>query len=256
MFKRRYALALAAAVLAAVLVESSAFAQEPVALISSKDPLSAWKFNNGAEFPGATGELVVDAEAKRAGKPSLKLVGDFTKGGGYVEAGRKIEGIDIRELSMWVRSPGADRLTLRINDASGQTHQINLVLKQADDWQKIVLPLEAFFARRGEADAVTGIAKYESWGGAKDGAWHGPATAIYLLLGNPRDGKVHTLWLSDIAILPKPAEVPGAEIATTIRLDEILEGRTTGSSPAARSSPAPRARCPSSPTSRPPDIRA
>ena len=107
MFKRRYAHALAAAVLAAVLVESLAAAQDPVPLISSKDPLAAWKFNNGAEFPGATGELVVDAEAKREGRPSLKLVGDFTKGGGYVEAGRKIEGVDIRELSMWVRNPGA-----------------------------------------------------------------------------------------------------------------------------------------------------
>ena len=118
-----------------------------------------------------------------------RLVGDFTKGGGYVQAGRKIDNVDIRELSMWVRNPDAERFTLRLNDASGQTHQIVIKTEPDADWQQIVLPLERFFARRGEADAVTSIAKYESWGGAKDGQWHGPATAIYLLLTNPRDNR-------------------------------------------------------------------
>jgi len=47
--------------------------------------------------------------------------------------------------------------------------------------------------RRGEADAVTNIAKYESWGGAKDGAWHGPATAIYLLVSTAAKTKSHAL---------------------------------------------------------------
>ena len=115
----------------------------------------------------------MDAEAKREGVASLKLVGDFTKGGLYVEAGRKIDGVDIRELSMWVRSPDGDRFTLRLSDATGQTHQIAMKMEPTPDWQRVVLPLERFFARRGQADAVTNIAKYESWGGAKDGKWHG-----------------------------------------------------------------------------------
>ncbi|HLQ45885.1 MAG TPA: hypothetical protein VK137_14195, partial [Planctomycetaceae bacterium] len=224
---RCYDIVLVAATIAVVLLAPHARAQELVPLLNPKDASDGWAFNNGAEFPGATGTLTVDADAKHEGRGSLKLVGDFSKGGGYVQAGRKIDNVDIRELSLWVRNPDAERFTLRINDASGQTHQIVIKTERNADWQHIVLPLERFFARRGEADAVTSIAKYESWGGAKDGQWHGPATAIYLLLTNPRDNrenKTHTLWLNDVSILPRPAEVPGAEIKTSFVLDEILEG--------------------------------
>lgn len=198
----------AAVVLCAVLFHTTLPAEETVPLIESKDPASGWSFNNGAEFPGATGSLTADADAARDGHESLKLVGDFTKGGMYVQAGKRIAGhgagVDIRELSMWVRSPNSDGFTLRINDASGQTHQIKIKMESGPDWQHIVLPLERFFAHRGEADAVTTISKYESWGGAKDGAWHGPATAIYLLLGTGGKKIQTTMWLNDIEILPKP----------------------------------------------------
>ena len=65
---------------------------------------------------------------KREGRASLKLVGDFTKGGDYVQAGRKIDNVDIRELSMWVRNPDADRLHAAPQrrqrpDASDRLHQ-------------------------------------------------------------------------------------------------------------------------------------
>jgi hypothetical protein len=215
------------ACIAFALLTHRARAQEPVQLIDVKAASTGWSFNNGQEFPGATGSLTADSDASRNGHPSLKLVGDFSKGGGYVQAGRKIDNVDIRELSLWVRSPDAERFTLRLGDASGQTHQIVIKTERQDGWQQVVLPLEKFFARRGEADAVTNIAKYESWGGAKDGQWHGPATAIYLLLSNPRDdreNKVYSLWLNEVSILPKPREIPGAEIKTTLALDEILEG--------------------------------
>ena len=38
------------------------FAQDAVPLISPNDPSAGWKFNNGREFPGATGSLTVDSE--------------------------------------------------------------------------------------------------------------------------------------------------------------------------------------------------
>ena len=196
--------------LLAVLFCARIFAQESVPLISPGDPAVAWKFNNGQEFPGATGSLTVDAEAKREGRASLKLSGDFTKGGNYVEAGRAIDGVDIRELSMWVRSAELEQFTVRINDASGQTHQIGIKSERGPEWRRVVLPLERFFANRGQADAVTNISKYESWGGAKDGAWHGPATAIYILIGKTAEKKQVDLWLSDMSIVPRP-KVPGAE---------------------------------------------
>src|SRR4051794_1552462 len=124
-------------------------AQQTISLI---EPTKAWTFSNGAEFPGATGGLTLDPQTTRAGQASLKLLGDFTKGGNYVQAGRKIDSVDIRELSLWVKSPDAERFTLRLNDASGQTHQIVVKMEAQPDWQHIMLPLERFFARRGQAD--------------------------------------------------------------------------------------------------------
>lgn len=207
-------------------VAGPAEAQESVELISGASPLKAWSFYNGAEFKGATGSLTIDDEASRSTGKTLKLVGDFSKGGAYVQAGRKFDDVDVRELSFRVRNPGADRLTLRLGDASGQTHQIVVRTDASDDWQQITLPLERFFARRGEADAVTTIAKYESWGGAKDGKWHGPAKAIYFLLSKRPDlPPVRTLWLADVTITPKPLPVAGAEQRTVVALDEIVDGR-------------------------------
>jgi hypothetical protein len=193
-------------------------AQDVVPLITNGNE---WRFNNGQEFPGATGALTLDEETARDGKPSLKLEGDFTGGGGYVEAGRDIPDVDIRNLSLWVKNPNSDHFTMRLNDASGQTHQINLKTEQSTDWQLIDLPLERFFARRGQADAVTSIAKYESWGGAKDGNWHGPAKAIYLLLGNEGANKVRTLWLNDVTITP-PLQ-PVSEMKSLISIGDHAE---------------------------------
>ncbi|MFT5105255.1 MAG: hypothetical protein ACI9UA_000874 [Pseudoalteromonas tetraodonis] len=205
--------------LIALSLASQLHAQDSIPLIKAKDSEKVWSFNNGAEFPGATGSLESIPDAGKNGTASLKLVGDFTGGGGYVQAGRNIPDVDIRELSMWVKCPGIEKFTLRLNDSSGQTHQINLKAEKSADWQRIDLPLERFFARRGQADAVTSIAKYESWGGAKDGNWHGPAKAIYLLLGNEGTNQVRTLWLSDVTIVSKPK--PVAEIKSSVPIGAL-----------------------------------
>ena len=215
---------LAALLTTVSLASSSARGEDAVPLIAAKDPVAGWKFDNGREFPGATGSLTADPDAKRDGRASLKLVGDFTKGGGYVQAGRAIDKVDIRELSMWVRSPDTDRFTLRLTDGSGQTHQLSIKTEMGKDWQRIALPLEQFFARRGQADAITSVAKYESWGGAKDGKWHGPATGLYILVTNGGSNAVRTLWLNDLSILPPPVAVAGADVVETVRLDEVADG--------------------------------
>ncbi len=156
----------ASAFLAILLLGPAAVAQPMVSLMT---PTGAWSFDNGSEFPGATGGLTVEARTGRDGKDSLKLVGNFSRGGNYVQAGRAIGNVDVRELSMWVRTPDVDRFTIRLNDASGQTHQIDIKIEARADWQRIDFPLERFFARRGQSDAVTVVAKYESWGGARTG---------------------------------------------------------------------------------------
>ncbi len=177
-------------------------AQQPISILDIADTPSKWRFNNGAEFPGATGSLGPDAATPYEGHPSLKLAADFTKGGNYVDMGRKLDGLDIRSLSLRLKLPGRDFFTLRINDATNQTHQIRIKMSKSNDWQEVVLPLEKFFAERGKAGSVTTVANYESWGGAKDGNWHGPATGIYFILGKSEDLKTPTAWLGDILITP------------------------------------------------------
>ena len=50
---------------------------------------------------------------------------------------------------MWVLSPNQEQFTVRINDTSGQTHQIGIKTERGPDWKRVVLPLERFFANRG-----------------------------------------------------------------------------------------------------------
>ena len=188
-----------------------------------------WTFDNGREFPGATGKLSVDAAAKHNGKDSLRLDGDFTKGGNYVQAAGPLPGEDIRELSFWLRSPGIDTLTLRIVEAAGQCHQINLKIQPTDEWQQVVFPLERFFAKRGTPDAVPIVAKYEFWGGAKDGKWHGPGKTLVVLTGPSGDKKVRTIWLNEVKAVVGPAAPAAAsagDVKTLVKLDEVAEGRT------------------------------
>lgn len=185
----------------------TAKAQDYLPLIPPGDLSSGWSFNNGQEFGGgAKGGLAPDTSVTREGKPSLRLNGDFSKAGMYVEAGKKFSGTDLAGVSMWVKNPGADRFTMRLIDGSGQVHQLALVTDTSDDWQKIEFPIEEFFAKRGQSDAIPGVAKYESWGGAKDGKWHQPAKAIYLLLGKTDKQLVRTLWLNEVNLLPRPPE--------------------------------------------------
>ena len=64
-----------------------------------------WTFNNGQEFPGATGKLSVDPAEMQDGKASLKLEGDFTKGGNYVSAEVKLDDAEVSELSFLLKCP-------------------------------------------------------------------------------------------------------------------------------------------------------
>jgi len=186
---------------------ATAMAQDPVPLLTQEDPKTGWTFNNGQEFGGgAQGGLEADPSAMREGKPSLRLSGDFSKAGLYVQAGKQFPKTEIAGISMWVKNPGSDRFTMRLIDGSGQCHQLALVTNSSDDWQKIDFPIEEFFAKRGQSDAIPGVAKYESWGGAKDGKWHQPATAIYLLLGKGDKLLKRDLWLSDVNLIPQPPE--------------------------------------------------
>lgn len=178
-----------------------------VSLLEPRKPLLGWTFGLGQEFKGAKGGAdKVDV----GGRPALHLRGDFTEGGKYVHATRNApRGIDPDRISMSVRSPGAERVTLRVIDQSGQCHQFRIRLTPSERPQTVDFPLRAFMLDKTNADAARMLAgRYEYWGGKKDGQWHGPAKSVSVVLSPTRpDEKVVELWVDRFELIPRPETV-------------------------------------------------
>ena len=153
-----------------LLLSSFAAAQDAVPLLTGTEEAYGWVFNNGAEFPGAVGILRIDP----ADRNSLRLEGDFSKGGNYVSATRNLGNVDVTDISFDLKAADTDRLTMRVGDASGQCHQIVLKIGKNANWQTIRFPLASFLADKGNSSAAEMVARYENWGGSQDGMWHGP----------------------------------------------------------------------------------
>ncbi len=199
---------------------SLAFA-EVVPLLRDAESAEAWRSYNGQEFPGAVVTVGLDPEVKHNNLPSLRIHGDFTKGGNYVEASVPI-GADVTTLSFWIRYPDAEQVTTRLIDSTGQCHQINIRIDRSDDWQHVAFPVADFFAKRGRTDAVQGVLKYEYWGGAKDGKWHAPAKSFHILTGPTQSEKVRSIWLSDVQVATQQAA--NASVPVTLPLEPVAEG--------------------------------
>ncbi|HOM27603.1 MAG TPA: hypothetical protein PKV21_08900, partial [bacterium] len=67
------------------------FSAEKIDLFEKDKELYGWKIGLGLEFKGAKGQLIIDDNVKYNGKPSLKLTGDFTEGGKYVEVSKNLD---------------------------------------------------------------------------------------------------------------------------------------------------------------------
>jgi hypothetical protein len=132
---------------------------------------TGWRFNNGPEFPGASGELLVrkDLQAPRGSTGDLlALLGDFSQGGSYVAAYQRCsDNCFAAALGLSVKT-GADRMAWRLRDSDGQTHQhfVDLI-GNPQIWQRLVLP-------------VAGSEKHH-WGGANDGKLRLPLREIALV---------------------------------------------------------------------------
>jgi len=215
-------------------IVQSAMADPPAATgeVRLIDPSHAgkdWLFDNGREFPGANGGLTVEPQGGHDGGPALVLRGDFTKGGGYVQAGRKLRAVHLHSLSVWVKYPGAEQLTLRLIDEAETCHQLRLRLKPSDSWQRLRFPAAEFFATMGGHRAADMVVNYEHWGKTKAAGWQGRLTAIYCLLGK-NTGPTPTLKISDLVVTLGQASGPSAAAASagplvfrTIALDEVLQ---------------------------------
>lgn len=207
--------------LLAVAMVASALAAE-IPLVDKDQPNGGWNFDNGREFKGATGSLTLDAAGGRDGGPALCLKGDFTQGGNYVDAGRRVDNLALDSLSFWLKSPGRTEVTLRLIDAGGTCHQVKLKVKNQDDWQLIQFPAASFFSSAEGGKAGPMVAKYEHWGKDKTGQWQGPLKGIHFILGKTPADLTPALWLSQVTVVgdnPKPLPM----LRQTIALDEVLQ---------------------------------
>ncbi|MEX0774546.1 MAG: sugar-binding protein [Phycisphaeraceae bacterium] len=200
-------------------------AAEPVKLIEPDRENGGWELGNGPEFPGAKGGLSLDPTVKHDQAVSVKLQGDFSGGGNYVQAGRTVPDVTPSVLSFWLRYPGAEQLTVRLIDSGGTCHQLPLKIANTDQWQQVQFPVADFFKHMGTPGAVAGVTRYEKWGGPRNAGWTPPLKAIYILMGKGQvAGKAGALWLADMQIVPvsESGQIQVA-LAQTIALDELLQ---------------------------------
>ena len=125
-------------------------------------PLSgAWRFSNGAEFPGAEGAM----ETLPSGVQKASF--DFSKGGNYVGLYLDLnQPAPLKAVVFRLNKPAEGTLTLRATDATGQDFQ-KQVDTAGEGWQSVTVMLDNWAA---------------SWGGANDGVFHPPVRTIGFLI--------------------------------------------------------------------------
>ena len=149
-----------------------------------------WRLGLGTEFRGAAGSVERKPLPADHGNHSVVLTGDFSAGGKYVELFKEFDPVvDVNRVSFRVRTANVRAVGLRLTDSTGQIHQHSFHVDPGLDWKRIV---------------VTQFADGMYWGGANDGAWHGPAKAMSLLLAKDSVGDAHanrgSIWVDDIEI--------------------------------------------------------
>ncbi|MFZ4779341.1 MAG: hypothetical protein ACOYM3_28605, partial [Terrimicrobiaceae bacterium] len=166
------------------------FAEDETASIGGfEKDRQGWEYNGGWEFKGAAGNIAIDRETKKSGEASLKLHGDFSKGGSYVAAVKKLS-MEIKSLSFSVRTSGADGFDMRIKDKSGQVFQYKMPLAANEEWQAVT---------KDDFEKADG-----SWGGKNDKKFHPPATEIWIMNGRQHLGEGQSsgdLWIDDVEVV-------------------------------------------------------
>lgn len=202
-----------------------ASAAAPASLIQTlgdfENSAEGWVFYNGSEFPpGAGGAFTLDATAAVTGASSGKLTADFADGGQYVAVSRSFTAINATSLGLWVQAPGVSFVNVRLTDTTGQIHQQTLRLSGAVGWQQLAI-----------TDLAGGVNPIH-WGGANDGLWHGPATAIQLVLDKSAitgGATKATLNVDDItAAYPAPdVQLTPIRIGNVFTTDQPVQVRLT-----------------------------
>ena len=118
------------------------------------------------DVDGFSGAFERHATGGKVGKAYITLTN--TKDG-WIDGGKDLDlEEDITELRLWVKSTTASAIAVRLTDKAGQSFQHRLELAKSPDWQQLTITDPA--------------ASQQSWGGANDKKWRGPAGHIQLIL--------------------------------------------------------------------------
>lgn len=198
--------ALTLACLLAVISAIAADEPKPLNLFPRSSGSYGWELSEGKEYAGAKGILAPDPnEPAIGGKRPLRLMGDFSEGGGYVAATLKMPRIEPDELIFRLKTDTKPRLTVRIIDGTEQVHQYRCVLEDTGDWQTFRLQIRDLFEDQDAHPVNKRVQQAEHWGGDKDEKWHTPIKQIMIMLskGNLADGATKgNLWIADPVLIP------------------------------------------------------
>lgn len=166
------------------------------------DSVNAWRFDLGAEFPGAKGSLTFDAAKGHTSAGSLALNFDFTGGGNYVAASTDLpKEPAVAAVRLWLNKPDANLMFVRAVDAKGETFQKDLQFDYRG-WQAVVIDFENWVF---------------SWGG--DNVFDAPATQFHLVIEGQGGVKVGTLLVDDVEWLQALPSNPDEATATYVESD-------------------------------------
>ncbi|MBX7256580.1 MAG: beta-galactosidase [Candidatus Hydrogenedentes bacterium] len=155
---------------------------------------ASWRFDNGGEFPGASGGVTNGADG------SLVLRFDFTKGGAYVAAYHDLaQPACLESVLFKAKKPVGTVMTVRMVDSAGQNFQKSVSFSNAD-WQRLECKVESTDGH---------------FGGPNDGVLRQPIKTIGILAesgGVPgAQGEISITEVSGkigAAVAPAPAPEP------------------------------------------------
>jgi hypothetical protein len=157
---------------------------------SAAQKVEEWAFHNGAEFPGAAGEIAWNAKEGHAGPGCLELRYSFAGGGNYVQAmGPVPAGVDAKVARLWIKKASGHRITFRATDSAGQTFQKSLQYSWPE-WQQVEVDLTRW----------TG-----NWGGPKDGIVRPPMKQFGILVENSEPARQGVLLVDDLEFAAEPS---------------------------------------------------
>ncbi len=141
---------------------------------------------------GFAGGMVRDETQAHGGKASGRINADLsavTKQA-WVTAKKPLDITnEIKHVTFWIKSSDARQITVRLVDATGQTHQVRPVVDPTGAWREVTIG--SFAAGPGQ----------QSYGGANDKIIHWPAKELAFIVEKTalKDGK-GIVWLDDIRL--------------------------------------------------------